>query len=495
MKVTHEYNELTESEKYLTHLCKHTFLNLWSWPHIYRNQRWNGGEGKEVCDLLVVFENNIIIFSDKYCKFPNTGDLILDWSRWFKKAVYKSARQILGAERWIRQYPDMLYLDKNCTTPFPIDLPTPEESIFHRIVVAHGCSNRCQKELGGSGSLMINPHVVGKQHFDTKSERVVPFMVGNIDENKGFVHVLDDFTLNIVLKTVDTISDFICYLAEKQRLFESGKQFMAAGEEELLAYYLQKMNENGKHYIEYPQDFDFLSLDQGLWEEYQENPGRLAQLEVDKASYAWDRLIDTYSKHVLDGTLYISSSPKVSDHEIALRFLAKEPRTRRRMLANSLFAVMERANHEIRSARVIQSQSQNEPYYVFLALERKKNGSLDEYRTVRKNLLSSYCRVTKLKFPEAKHIIGIATEPLRYGESRSEDLAYLNATDWDEEEERNAREIQKEMNLLNKVKEKRSTTSEYPLNQMVQFKKGRMRNKPCFCGSGKKYKKCCGKIE
>ena len=61
---------ITESERYLKTLCDRTFLSLWSYPGVYRDQGRSGkGHGKEVCDLLVAFENHIIIFSDKDCAF------------------------------------------------------------------------------------------------------------------------------------------------------------------------------------------------------------------------------------------------------------------------------------------------------------------------------------------------------------------------------------------------------------------------------------------
>jgi len=41
------------------------------------------GDGKELCDLLVVFEKHILIFSDKDCRFNDAVDLKLAWSRWF----------------------------------------------------------------------------------------------------------------------------------------------------------------------------------------------------------------------------------------------------------------------------------------------------------------------------------------------------------------------------------------------------------------------------
>ena len=55
----------TPTERYLKKLCDHTFLSLWSYPGVYRDQyAGEGGDGKEVCDLLVVFENDVIVFSD-----------------------------------------------------------------------------------------------------------------------------------------------------------------------------------------------------------------------------------------------------------------------------------------------------------------------------------------------------------------------------------------------------------------------------------------------
>ena len=82
----------TPAERYLSRLCEQTFLSLWSYPGIYRDQgNTRGGDGKEVCDLLVVFGNDIVIFSDKDCSFPSSGDIRMDWSRWFRRARFTSS--------------------------------------------------------------------------------------------------------------------------------------------------------------------------------------------------------------------------------------------------------------------------------------------------------------------------------------------------------------------------------------------------------------------
>src|SRR5262245_43012709 len=112
----------TLAERYLARLCERTFLSLWSYPGVYRDQYYGTKgeglkqrEGKEVTDLLVIFERRVILFSDKDCAFPASGDLDRDWQRWFRRAVLASARQLWGAERWISQYPERLFLDRTCT--------------------------------------------------------------------------------------------------------------------------------------------------------------------------------------------------------------------------------------------------------------------------------------------------------------------------------------------------------------------------------------------
>lgn len=176
---------LNHSEEYLNHLCNETFLSLWSYPNIFRDQgRTNSkrnyakGDGKELCDLLVIFDNHIFIFSDKRCEFSNNGDIQVDWSRWYKKAIYNSAKQIWGAESWIFKFPNSIYLDKKCTQPFPFKIPSKEDAIVHRIVVAHGASKECIKHFGGTGSLMIYPHITGDMHIKKEERDCIPFAVG-----------------------------------------------------------------------------------------------------------------------------------------------------------------------------------------------------------------------------------------------------------------------------------------------------------------------------
>jgi hypothetical protein len=483
------------AERYLKRLCDRSFLSLWSYPGVYKDQRQGGkGDGKEVCDLLVVFENHILIFSDKDCAFGDTGNLDLDWSRWYRRAVKKSADQVWGAERWIKKHPERLFLDRTCTQPFPIDLPDPASATFHRIVVAHGVSERCRQVLGGSGAMLFVPDIIGDAHCTPKSQGGMPFAIGQVDPSRGFVHVLDDASLATLMHELDTITDFVSYLSKKERLVLDGRLGMAAGEDDLLARYLENMNADGEHDFALPAGFDQVLIDEGHWSSFESSPQRRARLQANEVSYVWDRLIETFSQHMLAGTQYHSTHGEIRHGEKILRFLARESRTRRRMLAQSVHELIAKTpTRNIRASRLILPLRPGDPYYIFVLLPHPDNIPYDVYRKVRRELLTAYCLVVKLKHPQAMDIVGIATET-GWGDRRSEDAMYYDARVFTKEDRQEAERLAEEFGLLKKTQMFRGMVREYPvpLQPGEDRMKGRKRNASCPCGSGRKYKRCCG---
>ncbi|MEP6888591.1 MAG: hypothetical protein ABI945_09770, partial [Nitrospirales bacterium] len=49
--------------------------------------------GKELCDLLVIFGNHVILFSDKCCEYPLHSDPNIAWKE--REQVFKMAGQIV----------------------------------------------------------------------------------------------------------------------------------------------------------------------------------------------------------------------------------------------------------------------------------------------------------------------------------------------------------------------------------------------------------------
>jgi hypothetical protein len=462
------------SERYLAQLAERAFLSLWSYSGIYRNQYGgHGGDGKEVCDLLVVFEDHVFIFSDKHIEYKPHPDPKVAWRRWYKKAIKKSADQIYGAERWIKEHPDRLFLDRACVQPFPVPLSKPERMQIHRIIVAHGVSEACRRALGGSGSLMIDPNLIGDDHLLIGEDHVVlmdgrltllspprPFAVGQVDPERGFIHVLDDTTLDVLLQTLDTIKDFVEYIRRKERLISAGKLGFAAGEENLLAYYLQKVGPDGWNDFALPEGADVIFVDEGIWLAHQQHPQRLAQREADEISYTWDGLIERFNRNILNDTQYETTGRGVAHSERIVRFLAREPRTRRRFLTSLFLDLYNKPGPRPWKVRVLEPFGQGDPYYVFMAMRHLDGMPYEEYRQARRRYLDAYLQVVKVIYPEARDIVGIATG---YPENEnSEDLLYLDARYWTAEAQREAEKLQRDTGFLTEVKRFEGKVKTYP---------------------------------
>jgi hypothetical protein len=443
---------LTPSERYLKRLCDRSFLTLWSYPNLYLDK----AGGQELCDLLVVFGNHVIIFSDKSCAFPDSGDLTLDWSRWYRRSITKSAEQVYGAERWIRSYPQRIFLDRKCTQRFPLKLAADADLRVHRIVVALGAAARCRAALGGSGSLMLFPLGEG-----LVSEERMPFAVGDLDRRRGYVHVLDDVTLDVLLGELDTLADFTAYLSAKEHLVRSGRLLGAAGEEELLAYYLQHVDANDRHEFRVPKGMTVIGLDEGLWTNLRAHPQYQAKMAADEISYTWDNLIEAFTKNVLAGTLARGNELGVAVHEEALRIMAAEPRLARRMLGASIMDLFSRTGPAGEGTRIMSSRQRPDVGYIVMLDPRDTDQDTEAYRERRTVKLEAYCRVAKHVQPGFVHVVGIATEPIGSNGS-SEDLIYLDTSTWSAKDAEVARDLHEKGGLLKTTRRFEGSTHEFP---------------------------------
>jgi len=494
----------TPSEKYLAKLGERTFLELWSYPNPYRDQGIAPGNplGKELCDLLVVCGRDVVIFSDKSCAFPNSGDLARDWRRWFRRAVEKSVDQILGAERWIRQHPDRVFLDQRCTQRLPLPLAGTHDPRIHRVVVALGAKERCREEiLGGSGSLAICSDVVGPS---------TPLTVGRVASPGGFVHVFDDVTLDIVMRELDTITDFLRYLRKKEELVLAGKHFYAAGEEDLLAFYLARMDPSGYHGF-HAHEWGALAVDKGHWQSFATSPECARKRQADRPSYLWDEIIQEFSRHALAGTLLENGHVSLADIEVGLRIMAREPRLSRRFFATALTDLHRRSqqNTAQRHMRTVMSSDDPTTAYVFV-LTPETGADPETYRPARQAWLHQYCFVVASRHRNLKRIVGLASE-LEPNAPRSFDLVLLTPGRWIPEQEEHARTIQQQMGLkaAHDLHVQPVHDNEYPpafsapaqanlpAPARAPIFTGRPakvgRNDPCPCGSGRKFKRCCGR--
>jgi len=192
--------------------------------------------------------DDVIIFSDKSISWPDTGDIALRWSRWYRRAVKKSVDQIRGAERWLRDFPERIFIDPICTQRLPIALPPLGQRRVHGIAVALGAQAACREYFGDKNrSLAIVPSLKGQRHTTDVMGWHGPFAIGDVDPGDPFVHVFDETALDLVMLEMDTMSDFVRYLEERKGAIREERFVLAAGEAELVALYLQSANASGEH--------------------------------------------------------------------------------------------------------------------------------------------------------------------------------------------------------------------------------------------------------
>ena len=82
--------------------------------------------------------------------------------------------------------------------------------------------------------------------LDMPLSKFVKLNLSIFNEYKKFVHILNDFSLNLLMKELDTAPDFINYLTRKEDLFQN-VDIIALGEEDMLAQYLSTTDDKGIH--------------------------------------------------------------------------------------------------------------------------------------------------------------------------------------------------------------------------------------------------------
>jgi hypothetical protein len=419
----------TDSERALARLARKAFLSLWSYPNVYSDEGRSGGkgDGKELVDLLVVFDTDVLLFSDKHCAFQPDVDIKVAWPRWYKRAIEKSARQLAGAESFIRRFPDRVFVDKSCQTKLPVALPDPSLARYFLIAVTRGGHEAAVRHFGGgsSGSLMLNSMLEGDAHYEH------PFEVGFPLKGRRFVHVLDEMTVDALLEELDTVPDLVDYLACKERYFGVAGVFMhVAGEEELLARYMCTM-EDGHHALpKVPPGAGAVTLLEGDWRFYRSSPQRVAKREADLGSYMWDALIEYQASFVRAGTAIglPETPPETIDHERILRALAAEPRLARRELASHFRFALSKSEPGKKFARMTLSGDNMSRAYVFLTAPKPSDVDYQTYREMRSAALLAYCHGIKGRFPTVVETIGIASEPFSE-EVSSQDFLYVDLTE------------------------------------------------------------------
>ncbi len=480
---------VNDSERILSQLIEKTFLSLWSYPSPYSDEGITKNKiGKEICDVLVVFDKNIIIFSDKDINFNTEKNIKISWPRWYKKSVLASARQLYAAESWIKNRSTRIFLDKQCNLPFPIDLSSGRFK-FHLISITKNSVKPAENyfnlyEKGSSGTLAYNYELTEEEVLQT------PFFVNDIDKNKTFVHVWDEDTTDLIFTELRTISDFIGYLNSKEKSIRNNKISGAMGEEEILAsYFTGKSREFGLGEIQVPQiEGHSVFLGEGLWNEFQKSADREAINFFQKQSEFWDDLTNRLSNGAVSAQVGEGLDLPLKSHEVAIRGMASENTFARAVLSNAFLEKFSNVPKNIRSARLFPSPSIKDKLYIFLFLPKQSYETYEDYRENRRAASQHYGLVAKYLHPQYKIIQIIATEP-KESSGRSESIYLFEfPKELNDSQKKQAKQVRTKFSIL---REFTVYDGKPDRDHSPKLKRKIGVNEKCYCGSGKKFKHCC----
>jgi SEC-C motif len=482
---------VTQTERMLAEFCERSFLKLWSYPNPFKD------DGRELCDLLAVFGDYVFIFFDRENQLPEVPDKdpqVL-WDRWKRNVVDRQVKTAHGAERYIRSGRP-IFLDAKGTAAFPLAID-PQTAIMHKIVVAHGAKEACERASDQNvyGSLAIT-------YGETNGGPTQPFLI-EIDKRNP-VHVFDTHNFSIVLRELDTVSDFSNYLDEKLRAIAKFDSLVYCGEEDLLAHYLLNYDKETKQHIIGTKcdDVNSVMIGEGEWHDFTKTDLYRNTKNEDRISYFWDELIQRTCQNAVNGTL--GGNSDLLRGPSAIFEMVKEPRFIRRALADKIRrAVMKFPDHAgqfTRQVTFLPSSLQDVGYVFFQLRVPEAHRIQPDYLDMRRTLLEIACGAAKNKFPHLTKVIGIGTDAPRFaGGTNSEDFILLPCETWSDDIRAHYEEQNREWKFFGtpQLEQYNEHVTQFvppttPTANAVWAGSKVGRNELCPCGSGRKYKRCHG---
>lgn len=236
--------------------------------------------------------------------------------------VEDSFRQLVGAERWIRSFPEQIFLDANCTEPLPVRWPV--NPIIHRIVVVRGVTDFPAPHGENAPELSISQEVF--------KETPPLFVAGQLSATQ-YCHIFDETSLARVLDWLDTATDFIEYLSAKEVRFTGREAHFAASEADYLASYYANVDDRNLHYF-LEDDLELKNNLKDSWSRFEGSSSFMAGKIYNANSYLIDRKIEWFTKALQSGEA--ESGGWSDDPREALGVLASLSRFQRRLFEQKI---------------------------------------------------------------------------------------------------------------------------------------------------------------
>ena len=269
------------------------------------------------------------------------------------------------------------------------------------------------------------------------------------DFGKGFVHIFDELSLDRVMGELDTITDFIGYLKDKENLLNSGKKItINGGEEDLLALYLHRGRQ-------FPTAHDHIVVDNDLWDGFTGREEYKNKQAANTNSYVWDHLIEKFHNDFTTQGLEFGNS--LEEVDAITRIMARENRFSRRILGKDFGEFIKLTSSDKLRVRSRMTPSPSGTIYVFLACSRI------EARKDRHKELQLRCFVARGLNTACKTVIGLATERYEENAGFSLDAFCLEKPDWTEMDQKLCEYLKNELGFFKAPVQSNRSEDEYPV--------------------------------
>lgn len=410
---------VSASEEYLHALAERTFLKLWSVPNPFR------APGKEILDLVIVFGQDVILFSDKACEFVPAPDLKTGWERWRRGAIDGSVAQLAGAMRRLSGERPNIFLDAKAKESLPFPFPSPGDRKFHLVAIARPSHDPASQPEGWRGLTCVST--------DTST----PFEVGPLMVNGLPIHLFDGTAIDLLLQALDTAPDFLAYLTGRASRLGSTTSYRFAEEDLLAGAILNWGAGSGLSPAVPPLD----QVEAGAWAQYQSSERAERSATLNRRSRTIDNLIEHFHSTFLDEAFLNAVPPGILEHERALRLLAAESRFARRMIVAPLIEILEEEDQSKPWTSTVPSPTQPGLRYVWMIYPDPPDGTdpalsekfIDQQLSQR---ILVYCGEFGSQF-----LVGI-TLPNGKGVENVVTMKVLDGSGWTDDDRRNARELQ-----------------------------------------------------
>jgi hypothetical protein len=239
-----------------------------------------------------------------------------------------------------------------------------------------------------------------------------------------------------------------------------------------------------------------------MWSALQDSGIHALLEDQRRAATAWKRITNDLSEAILTANVgsEVNAEP-LATHELAVRAMASENRVSRATLGRVLFEKYNAVPGQARSARVVPSLTHPERVYIFLLFPwMDSHGTYDGYRLERKACMELYARAAQVKFPAYSEIVVLGADT-RGSPGGSETVLVAEGNpNLSEAERAQTLAMMEELQILTTLGDPVSTSYRPNMPDPRIFDAAWAAeppdklpgvNEPCYCGSGKKFKKCC----